>query len=80
MSQVAMYVGYVVMLIASAALLLGFLAILAAWGIEVFKDIHKVAVNTYWWTHWIRWHRIARHRKEERKLQVEIKNQIDNTK
>ena len=42
------------------------LAVAASWINEKMKDVHRAAVNTYWWTRWIRWHRIARARKEAR--------------
>ena len=64
---IAANIGYAVMVLGASVLLTGAIAIVASLINEWAKDAHRAAMNTYWWARWIRWHRIARARKEAKK-------------
>jgi len=66
MDSVAMWCGYGVMIVASVAIVLfGSYAVAVSLN-EVFAEIVKTARQTYWWSRWVRFHSIARARKERK--------------
>lgn len=65
--QIAIYIGYAVMVTTGSVFAFGAIAVAAALINEWAKDVHRAALNTYWWSRWVRWHRIAEARKEARK-------------
>ncbi len=63
MDEYAMLIGYGLMSVLAATLLIAIIFILVAWINEQMGELNRAARNTYWWSRWIRWNRMARHRK-----------------
>ena len=67
LDQIANMVGYLMMFAGTVTAVVFMLAIAAGYINEGAKQALNAAQNTYWWSRWIRWHRLARARKESRK-------------
>ena len=67
LDQIANIVGYLMMFSGTVTAVVFLLAIAAGCVNEWLKHALITAMNTYWWSRWIRWHSIARARKEARK-------------
>ena len=67
LNDFAQYLGYGVMIVfgTAAVALAGIFS--AALINDAATGLYKAAMNTYWWSRWLRWHRIARARKAARK-------------
>lgn len=70
MNFIIYWVGYIVVVGGGILLTTAFLAFAATLLTKHMTTLHIAARHTYWWSRWIRWHRIARARKALRERQT----------
>ena len=63
--SIALIIGYGMLFTGGIALASFFVALVAGLVNEQSGKTLRAIQNTYWWIRWLRWHRIARARKEK---------------
>lgn len=61
------FIGFTVLSVGSALVVTFIFALAASVMNKHLSEIQRAATQTYWWSRWIRWHRIARARKDKRR-------------